>query len=454
MRGPTPVPRPVGSASGGACRLLVVTYHFPSDGHVGGLRWAGITKYLTRLGWEVAVVTAAPPAGADGRAGARVEWCPRLWTILDACRWLARLDQRARRSFANEGDVARTSGPQGVLRDLRREVAALLAFPDLSRGWLLRAALRTRSLVRQFKPHVVVSSGPPHSAHVVAGIATIGSPVPWFIDLRDPWAGPLGKAWDSDPKAQKLMARAVFPRLERRAFRVAAGVLTSTRQLAEALAARYPKATITCVPNGVDPESLPPPRSDPYPGLGVAYAGTVYGRRDLSPVVMALRSFFGRHPEAARVGSKLRLAGQVEAAHAVAFAGVVGAAGLDQYVELLGPLPRAEALHVVSRSRLAVVLAQDQELQIPAKLYESVAMGIPTLVVAGAQSAAGVEGTRVGALVRDPRDVEGIAGVLERVWQDNSHRRARCPATISYEAIAGQVEEVLRRNGVKAGPCG
>ena len=81
-------------------------------------------------------------------------------------------------------------------------------------------------------------------------------------------------------------------------------------------------------------------------------------------------------------------------------------------------------------------------------------MGIPTLVVAGAQSAAGVEGTRVGALVRDPSDVEGIAGVLERVWQDNSHRRAPCPATISYEAIAGQVEEVLRRNGVKAGPCG
>src|SRR2546427_696001 len=33
-------------------RVLVITYHFPPDGSVGGLRWAGITKYLARLGWK------------------------------------------------------------------------------------------------------------------------------------------------------------------------------------------------------------------------------------------------------------------------------------------------------------------------------------------------------------------------------------------------------------------
>jgi hypothetical protein len=45
-------------------RLLVITYHFPPDGSVGGQRWAGLSKYLARLGWEVHVITAAVP-GAE-----------------------------------------------------------------------------------------------------------------------------------------------------------------------------------------------------------------------------------------------------------------------------------------------------------------------------------------------------------------------------------------------------
>src|SRR5438045_8917016 len=47
----------------GRRRLLVVSYHFPPDGTIGGQRWAGLYKYLARLGWEVHVVTAA--AGDD-----------------------------------------------------------------------------------------------------------------------------------------------------------------------------------------------------------------------------------------------------------------------------------------------------------------------------------------------------------------------------------------------------
>ena len=73
-----------------AHRLLVITYHFGSNGAVGGLRWTGITKYLVRLGWEVRVITAAPPEHAS------VESCPRFWTILDACRLLRRLGGDAR----------------------------------------------------------------------------------------------------------------------------------------------------------------------------------------------------------------------------------------------------------------------------------------------------------------------------------------------------------------------
>lgn len=442
-----------------ARRLLVITYYFPPHGTVGGLRWAGITKSLARLGWKVAVMTAAPPDGNGTAGSAHVEWCPRLWTLIDGCQLLRRLALgRLLVSFPNASRAARPSVPPGLLRRLGREVAAFLAFPDESRGWILRAALRARSLIRRFQPQVVVSSGPPHSAHLVARMATVGNSVRWLIDLRDPWAGPLTKAWESHPRLGTWIFQALSPRLERLAFRAAHGIITNTHQLGEALAEKYPDLPVVCVPNGVDPDCLPPPARHRYPGLGIAYAGTLYGGRDLGPVVRALRIFLERHPEAAQAGSKLRIAGEAVACHARAFNDAVAAAGIQQYVEVLGPLSRAEALNVVSRSRLAVVLAQEQELQVPAKLYESVAMGIPTLVVAGADSAAGVEGTRVGAMVRDPADVEGMACVLEQLWWGEPRRRSPCPVPITYEAIAPLVDKLLRmgfapayaRQGVRA----
>jgi hypothetical protein len=427
-----------------ARRLLVITYHFGPDGPVGGLRWLGIAKYLARLGWKISVVTAARPIENDATISAQVERCPRLWTFLDGLRLLRRLAfGRSPGGLSNGSRVAPPSEPPGLLRQLYREVAAFLAFPDDSRGWMLRAALRTRSLIRRFRPQVVVSSGPPHSAHVVAGMATIGTSVRWLIDLRDPWAGPLPTVWESDPRLGSRIFRALSPLLERLAFRTAHGVVTNTHQLAEALAVRYPDVPLVCVPNGVDPECLPAPARQPYPGLSVAHAGTLYAGRDVGPVVRALRLFFERHPEAAQVGSKMRIAGDAEVRYARAFYNAVAAAGMERYVEVLGPLPRAEALNVVSRSRLAVVLAQEQELQIPAKLYESVAMGVPTLVVAPADSAAGLEGSRIGALVRDSDDVEGIAGVLEHLWRNGSRERSPCPVPITYEAIVPLVDQVL-----------
>jgi glycosyltransferase involved in cell wall biosynthesis len=424
-------------------RLLLITYYFGPDGPVGGLRWSGITKYLSRLGWKVAVVT-AHSAGRDGPIGPQVESCPRLWTFSDGWRLLRRLAfGPALGGFPKASRVGNASVTPGLLRRLGREVGAFLTFPDESRGWMLRAALRARSVIRRFRPQVVVSSGPPHSAHLVAGLATMGSAVPWLIDLRDPWAGPLPKIWESHRILGTRMFRVAAPRLERLAFRTAQGIITNTHQLAAALAARYPDVPVVCVPNGVDAESLPPPARHKYPGLGIAYAGTLYTGRDLGPVVQALRAFLERHPEAAQAGAKLRVAGQADDGHARAFYNAVAAAGMEQYVEVLGPLPRAEALNVVSRSRLAVVLAQQQELQIPAKLYELVTMGVSTLVVAPRGSAAGVEGNRVGAVVRDAADVEGIMGVLEQLWRDGSGAPS-CPVPITYEAIAPLVDQLLQ----------
>ena len=434
-----------------APRLLVITYYFPPDGSVGGLRWAGIAKYLTRLGWKVSVLTAARQDGSDPAGDPQVEWCPRRRTLMDYYEALRRSNGRSHSSFEKASGAAPASGPPGLLRVLRREVGACLTLPDWSRGWILRAALRARSLVRRFQPQFVVSSGPPHAAHLVAGMATMGSSARWLIDLRDPWAGPFATAWESQWIYGTRMFQVLTPRLERLAVRAAHGVIANTPELAAALATKYPDVAIASIRNGVDPECLPPPAPHPYPGLGIAYVGTLYGSRDLGPVMQALHVFLERHPEAAQAGSKLRVAGYADPPNALAHEEEIASLGLEHHVDVLGLLPRAQALELLSRSRLAVVLAQDWEVQVPAKLYESVAMRIPTLVVTGAGSAAAVEGKRLGASVLDPSDIGGITRLLEQLWRNETPQSLPRGAPMTYAEIADLVQELLTGHGSRNG---
>jgi hypothetical protein len=377
----------------------------------------------------------------------RVESCRRFRTLSDHCRSL-RDRVLARTSGSSPADAGKPIAlSRGSFGPVAREFAALLTFPDESRGWIGSAVWRGRSVIRQFQPHVVVSSGPPHAAHLVAALALIGANARWFIDLRDPWAGPFTRAFESHPNVQTRMFRAFVPRLERLLFRLADGLITNTPQLAEALAAKYPGVTTGYVPNGVDLDELPEGPVDPYPGLGITYAGTLYGARDLGPVVRALAAFLKRHPEARRAATRLRVAGDAQAEQARTLSEATAAEGIAAEVELLGLVSRAEALSVIARSRLALVLAQGQALQIPAKLYESVAMGIPTLVLTEPGTAAAREGERVGAFVRDPCDIQGIIDVLEQLWCGDLRFRPACPVPITYDAIAPLVERRFTATG-------
>ncbi len=414
-------------------RLLVITYHFPPDGAVGGLRWAGLGKYLAQQGWEVCVVTASKPTEGEFPAGVRVEFCQPRRTLNHVYRSIA---ERRRNRSADSATFAGVSanGASRLSRRLRVEAAALLELPDVGRGWIVRATRRTRALLRSFRPDVVVSSGPPHSAHLVAQLAMLGRSIAWYVDLRDPWAVTNPHL----PLTQTHSFEAMIPRLERSTFRRSSKLITTTRELAEQYTQTYPRANVSWVPNGVDRELLPGKSSNPFEGLALASVGTLYLGRDLGPIFAAMERFLARNP-AARASSKLRVAGFIEAEVGNRMSQQVAEHDLAQHVEVLGSLSRADALSLIARSQAAVVLAQDQGLQIPAKLYELVGIGVSPIVITESGSATAREGRRVGAIVLEPDDTDGIVRVFERIWRGELERNAVDPTLIDYRTIAGQL---------------
>jgi hypothetical protein len=313
-------------------------------------------------------------------------------------------------------------------------------------GWTLRAARRARALIAKIRPDAVVSSGPPHLAHIAAFLATRGHKrLKWFVDLRDPWAGPVAKAWQEQRAPGSRLADAITLSTERLVFRSATGVFTTTKELKAALTARYPHIAVSWVPNGADPAMLPPRSHQPFRGLGIVHVGTLYGARDPAPVLHALKRFFDRFPEARRDGTMFRHAGAVEPSHAMASRRVIEELDIADHVAMQPPLPRPAALELLARSRLAVVLAQDQDYQVPSKLYESVVMGIPTLVIAGPNSASAREAQRVGAVVAGPEAVDRIALLLEQIWKGSTpvFDSVRAGAPCDYQSLAPTVASLL-----------
>jgi ABC-type hemin transport system ATPase subunit len=113
-------------------------------------------------------------------------------------------------------------------------------------------------------------------------------------------------------------------------------------------------------------------------------------------------------------------------------------------VKIHGQLPRAQALELLSRSHLALVLAQDQPMCVPAKVYESVGLGVPTLVIAEKTGAAAAEARRIGAMSLDGSDVDGMKSLLKDMLSGRLPTTIAPATPVSYADLAVEMDRLLR----------
>ena len=110
----------------------------------------------------------------------------------------------------------------------------------------------------------------------------------------------------------------------------------------------------------------------------------------------------------------------------------------------MGLLPREEAIQVLARSKAAVILNPDQQVQIPAKIYEAVAMGVPTLVVAAEESSSAAAANALGISFAERHDVEAMADFFARVARGEvGPGTSASAAGIDYRTLALDAENIL-----------
>jgi glycosyltransferase involved in cell wall biosynthesis len=232
--------------------------------------------------------------------------------------------------------------------------------------------------------------------------------------------------------------------LERLVATHCAGMIANTPALVQALAERYPQVKVSWIPNGVDRELLPPPVAGQLPGFALAHVGSLYGRRDMTPLLRAVHGLLARQKDARSEGCTIHLVGDMEGEQRDALRRVAEELGLTGCVQLYGSVPRAQALEVLARSHVAIVVAQGQDMMIPAKLYEAIAVGRAVLVLAPSASATAIEAARLGAHVVDPEDLGQLEREVEHLWARRHQQPESTSAAVGYDALARPVDELLR----------
>jgi hypothetical protein len=312
--------------------------------------------------------------------------------------------------------------------------------------WVAEVTRRGAALSSDANYECVISSGPPHMAHEAARRIAKAASLPLITDLRDPWG--------SDDAAPPSVEGKAWTRLshkyERLALEASALVVVNTESSARLTRAKYPNIAgkVLTVMNGADAD--PTYGAVPSPRFTIAYTGSLYGGRYPRPLFRAVR----RAIEARGLDSKDLLVHfigveepQREPLREMAAQESIGSCFICESWR-----PRSEALALLDRASLVVLLAQVHVHSIPAKLFEYVQR--PVWILALSEP-----GTAVAELLQDtdadvvsPGDIEAIASVIVRRY-DESRRGVR-PAPLNAngafsrdrqaELLFSEMERVIR----------
>ena len=424
-----------------ALRALVVAYPFPPVGGAGVARMAKLVKYLPGLGVQTAVLTVSNPSvplldhSREGDLPEGVE-VVRVRTLEPGY---------AMKAAAWKEQASATVGLWGRGKRALSGAARQLLVPDPQILWqpAAQAALAGRLLRR--RDDVVLISGPPFSQFLLAPLCHLGGAA-LVLDYRDEWS-----TYRTTYEMMGKGAAVVGERLE--AFLVGrADVITAaTEAFRENLLARFPSldpARVITIPNGYDSEDvcaeLPPLPRDRFV---ITYAGTLFKLTSPVGLLGAIARLHAAEPELARL-LDVRFYGRVVDTEAAAFAGSEALG-----VRRLGYLPHDEVKAVLAASHLDLVLlayVPGSERVYPAKAFELMAIGRPTLTLAppGALSEL-VTRHRLGALLR-PGDEAGIAAFLAdalRAFRDGRYPESATAVDIERyhrRALAGEFAQALR----------
>jgi len=171
-------------------KVLIITYYWPPSGGAGVQRWLKFVKYLREFGWEPVIYTPSNAEFAlidDSLANDIPEGIEVIRTpIWEPYEFYRKITGKKSSAKINSGFLSHKRTP-GLFEKLSVWVRGNLFIPDARKFWIKPSVRYLTAYLQEHRFDAIVSTGPPHSMHLIAHELKRRLNIPWLADFRDPW---------------------------------------------------------------------------------------------------------------------------------------------------------------------------------------------------------------------------------------------------------------------------
>ncbi len=357
-------------------KVLIITYYWPPSGGAGVQRWLKFSKYLREYGWEPVIYTPENPEAPavdhslekDIPEGITVIKLPIFEPYSAYKRFVGmKPGEKVNAGFLQEKE--KPGRAEGFAVWLRGN----FFIPDARRFWINPSVKFLTKYLKDNPVDAIVSTGPPHSMHLIAMQLNRTFNIPWLADFRDPWTG---IDFYHQLKLTSL-ANKLHHKLEKKVLLSATEVTVISRDMMNEFIGIVER-TYKLVTNGYDEEDISPlPQNQLDDEFTVSHIGSLNSARNPVKLWKALAEMADQNPLFAK-SLKVKLVGKVDIGVIKSIEGF----GLTKYLTRIEYMPHREVMNEIQKSQVLLLLINDTPNAkgiLTGKIFEYLGSGRPIL---------------------------------------------------------------------------
>lgn len=170
-------------------KVLIITYYWPPSGGSGVRRWLNFSNLFHEYGWTPVILrplNASYPSFDESlveciHPNTEVLGCP----ITEPFNIYSKF-------IGHKGNIVKPgvlfhNQKHGFREKLSVWIRSNIFIPDARMFWVNPAARMLTKYLYENKVDLIISSGPPHTTHLIALKISKKFNIPWIADFRDPW---------------------------------------------------------------------------------------------------------------------------------------------------------------------------------------------------------------------------------------------------------------------------
>jgi hypothetical protein len=355
-------------------KVLIITYYWPPAGGPGVQRWLKFAKYLPDFDVQPIVYVPENPTYPIIDTDLEQEVSEKVIVLKNKIiepYGIAAIFSKKNTKGISSGIIPNQK-KQTALQKLMLWVRGNLFIPDARVFWVKPSVKYLKKYIQENAIDTIITSGPPHSLHLIGLQLKKDLKVNWLADFRDPWTtigyhSALKLSGYADKKHKALESEVLNT----------ADTIIVTSKTTKAEFQQLTSKPIEVITNGYDVEKVTRQPLDEK--FTLAHIGSFLSDRNPKILWESIRELSNKNSEFAK-HFELKLIGKVSQE----VLDTIAQYGLNTYLNNLGYVSHQEAVEHQRKSQVLLLIEIDSEATrsiIPGKVFEYMVSERPIVAI-------------------------------------------------------------------------